>query len=130
MGVGERTIGRRPRVTERRGARPVGKELVFPSFRDLQSMYRLKFLGPDDLVRRENSERWIRVGDLPELRSVHLYAAQQGPWTLQLLMLVMLGAVALFVMGQFFFSKSSRVLDDPPPATVRPAPGPSTLPGR
>lgn len=48
-------------------------ELVFPSFRDFQNMYRLKFVSPDDLVRRENSERWVRASDLPELRTIHLY---------------------------------------------------------
>jgi hypothetical protein len=47
-----------------------GGELMFPSFKDFQTMYRLKFVAPDDLVRRETSERWVRAGDLPELRNL------------------------------------------------------------
>jgi len=92
-----------------------GKELVFPSFRDFQSMYRLKFVGPDDLVRRENSERWVRAGDLPELRTIHLYERQGGTWSLHLFLLILLGSVAFGVMGQFFFSKSAPVFDSPAP---------------
>lgn len=48
-------------------------ELMFPSFRDFQAMYRLKFVAPDDLVRRETSDRWVRAADLPELRAMRLY---------------------------------------------------------
>lgn len=44
------------------------KELTFPTMQELQTMYRLKFIAPEDLVRRETSDRWVPAGDLPELR--------------------------------------------------------------
>lgn len=53
--------------------RSEGGELEFPSFKDFQNMYRLNFISPDDMVRRETSDRWMRAGDLPELRSMMLY---------------------------------------------------------
>jgi hypothetical protein len=93
-----------------------GRELVFPSFQDFQSMYRLKFVSPDDLVRRETSGRWLRAGDLPELRSLHLYdrggrrrAVTQAFW-------LMLGLFALGVMAQLFLLRPA-----PRPAVVRPS---------
>ena len=78
-----------------------GQELMFPSFKDFQSMYRMKFIGEDDLVRRESSERWVRVGDLPELRSIHLYDRNQRSFTQ--IMWLMVGAAAVLVLLQLFF---------------------------
>lgn len=54
-----------------------GHELVFPSFRDFAAMYQMKFVGPEDLVRREGSERWIKAGDMPELRAIYLYETER-----------------------------------------------------
>jgi hypothetical protein len=79
-----------------------GDELVCPSFRELQTLYRIKFLSPDDQVRRENSDRWMRVGDLPELRAMHLYD-QDGPRkAFTLAVWILLGFFALAVLVQLF----------------------------
>ncbi len=47
-----------------------GKELVCPSLADLHALYSQGFLGEDDLVRPESSQRWVRVGEMPALRAV------------------------------------------------------------
>lgn len=73
-------------------------EMMFPSFKDFQSMYRLKFIAPDDLCRREFSDRWIPVKDLPELRSVHLYDRDGGkPW-IRAAIWALAGLMALLVL--------------------------------
>lgn len=77
-------------------------ELMFPSFRDFQSMYRMNFVGPDDLVRRETSSRWVRAGDLPELRSSHLYERRNSR-RISGVFWLMLAACALVVLVQLFF---------------------------
>lgn len=70
-------------------------ELMFPSFREFLSMYKAKFIAPDDLVRREFSDRWIRAGDMPELRSMHLYRRQDLRKFNRLVLLLFLALVAL-----------------------------------
>jgi len=91
-----------------------GGELTFPSFRDFQSMYRLRFVSPDDLVRRETSSRWVRAADLPELRVLELGRRGRGRGTLRLLLLALLLA--------FVTATAVRLLTRPdrtPPAPAR-----------
>jgi hypothetical protein len=77
-------------------------ELVVPSFKELQSLYRIGFITADDQLRRENSDRWMRLGDLPELRAMHLYD-QSGPRKAFVVALwLMLGLFALSVLVQLF----------------------------
>ncbi|HUK66503.1 MAG TPA: hypothetical protein VLV17_06710 [Anaeromyxobacteraceae bacterium] len=45
-----------------------GEELVCPSLADLHALYVQGFLGDDDLVRAENSQRFVRVSAMPALR--------------------------------------------------------------
>jgi hypothetical protein len=47
-----------------------GEELVVPSLADLHTLYSHGFLGDDDLVRAETSERWIRAGAMRALQGV------------------------------------------------------------
>ena len=47
-----------------------GEELVVPSLDDLHDLYAHGFLGDDDLVRSDTSERWIRVGSMRALQGV------------------------------------------------------------
>lgn len=70
-------------------------ELMFPSFREFVSMYRIRFISPDDLVRREFSDRWIRAGDMPELRAMHVYHQQDNRKFRRLLVILFLFFVAL-----------------------------------
>lgn len=75
-------------------------ELVFPSFMDFQNMYRLRFVSPDDMVRRETSDRWIRAGDLPELRAMHLYGRSGRVRHITTAMWLLVGLLGLGVMVQ------------------------------
>ncbi len=47
-----------------------GQELVCPSLADLHGLYNQGFLSDQDFVRAENSQRWVRVGNMPALRGV------------------------------------------------------------
>jgi hypothetical protein len=75
-------------------------ELMFPSFKDFQNMYRLKFVAPDDLVRRENSDRWVKARDLPELRAMHLYDRSGQQRAISTAMWLMLGVFAIVILVQ------------------------------
>ena len=90
------------RVYVRHGER----ELMFPSFKEFQAMYRLKFIAPDDLVRRETSERWLRAGDLPELRGV-VEAGRIGR-QFTLAMWLMVGLFALVIIIRLFMLAPQR----------------------
>ena len=83
--------------------RHAGGELMFPSFKDLQAMYKLKFVAPDDLVRRENSERWIRAADLPELRFAQQNDKAGRQFTMAMYLMV-LGLAAALLFRFFFLS--------------------------
>jgi hypothetical protein len=79
-------------------------ELMFPSFKDFQNMYRLKFVAPDDLVRRENSNRWVKASDLPELRAMHLYDRSGRERAVSVAMWLMLGAFAIVILIQLILA--------------------------
>lgn len=83
-------------------------ELVFPSFNDFQKMYRLKFVSPDDMVRRETSDRWSRAGDLPELRAMHLYQDSGRVRHLTNAMWLLIGVAAVAVMVQLIYVVVTR----------------------
>lgn len=43
-------------------------ELVVPSYRELRSLYKAQFIGDEDQVRKEDSERWVRAGNMRDLK--------------------------------------------------------------
>ncbi len=43
-------------------------ELIVPSYAELRQLYERQFISDDDEVRREGSERWVRAGDMADLR--------------------------------------------------------------
>ncbi len=47
-----------------------GEELVCPSLADLHALYNQGFLTDEDFVRADNSQRWVRAGNMPALRGV------------------------------------------------------------
>jgi len=69
---------------------PQGEELVVPSLDDLHDLYAHGFLGDDDLVRSDTSERWIRVGSMRALQGVRDRRADP-----RRLGLALIGAIAL-----------------------------------
>lgn len=50
-------------------------ELVVPTYGELRKLYEKQFIDDEDEVRREGSDRWIKAGQMPELRE-----ARPRPW--------------------------------------------------
>jgi hypothetical protein len=74
-----------------------GRELTVPSLTVLHALYDQGFLGEDDLVRRENDDRWVRAGAMPALEgSRHRRAAPR--WILAVLAAAVALAAALGLM--------------------------------
>jgi hypothetical protein len=44
-------------------------ELVVSSYAELRSLYQRQFISDDDEVRRDDSDRWVKAGDMPDLRA-------------------------------------------------------------
>jgi hypothetical protein len=77
-----------------------GEELVCPSLADLHALYAQGFLGDEDLVRAENSRRFVQVGDMPALRGVREKRADPRKVAFLLAAAVILVlALALLVRG-------------------------------
>jgi hypothetical protein len=75
-----------------------GEELVVPSLGDLHALYDQGFLGDDDLVRSERSDRWMRAGAMPALHGVRLRRSDPRKlWMLVLAAAVFAAGVALLV---------------------------------
>ncbi len=70
-----------------------GRELVCPTLADLHSLYQQGFLGDDDLVRPENSDRWVRAGVMPALHGAR--EQRRDPRKV----MALLAAIAVVVMG-------------------------------
>ena len=71
---------------------PQGEELVVPSLDDLHDLYVHGFLGDDDLVRADTSERWIRVGSMRALQGVRERRADPRRMGLALIGAIVLAA--------------------------------------
>jgi hypothetical protein len=77
-----------------------GEELVCPSLSDLHALYAQGFLGDEDLVRAENSRRFVRVGAMPALRGVR--ETRADPRKIAILLAaaaILVLALALLVRG-------------------------------
>lgn len=79
-----------------------GMELTFPSFAEFQTLWMRKFISDDDLVRREGSTRWIRAGDLPELRTMKDMARGNVQWGVWLTV----GVTAFTLIVALIFQRS------------------------
>ena len=75
---------------------PEGKELVCPSLADLHSLYAQGFVGDDDLVRAESSDRWIEAGAMPALRGVR--ETRRDPRKVTMLLVAAAALVLGFVL--------------------------------
>jgi hypothetical protein len=75
-----------------------GRELDVPSLEDLGALYRQGLLEDDDLVRRERSDRWERVGDLGALRGVRdRRAAPRWIWNVLFLAVALAAALVMLL---------------------------------
>lgn len=53
-------------------------ELIVPSYVELRQLYERGFISDDDEVRRDGSERWVRAGDMADLRPLRPKAWLRG----------------------------------------------------
>ena len=77
-----------------------GEELVCPTLADLHALYAQGFLGEDDLVRSEGSQRWVPVGAMPAL--LHVRESRPSARKVSLLAvaaLALAAALALLARG-------------------------------
>lgn len=77
-----------------------GGELACRSFGELQELFRLSLVGEDDLVRREGSERWVRAGDLPELRRLRQHQREERHFLAWALLAALLVTLAMVLAAQ------------------------------
>ncbi len=50
-------------------------ELTVGSYAELRVLYQRQFVGDDDEVRREGSDRWVKAGTMPDLQAI-----KPKPW--------------------------------------------------
>jgi hypothetical protein len=75
-----------------------GEELVVPTLADLHVLYAQGFLGDEDLVRSERSDRWVRAGSMPALHGVRLRRSDPRKfWMLVLAAVAFAAGVAILV---------------------------------
>ncbi|HET9553765.1 MAG TPA: hypothetical protein VFP50_12420 [Anaeromyxobacteraceae bacterium] len=80
-----------------------GNELTVPSLRTLHALYDQGFLGDDDLVRMESSERWVRAGSMPAL-----HGARQRRRDPRTVLAILFAAVALAAAVALLFAARAR----------------------
>ncbi len=77
-----------------------GQELVCPSLADLHALYVQGFLGDEDLVRAESSQRWVPAGSMAALRGVREKRADPRKMLMVLAAaLVLVLAIAILARG-------------------------------
>jgi hypothetical protein len=75
-----------------------GRELLVPSLGDLHALYAQGFLGDEDLVRQETSDRWVRAGAMPALHGVRMRRADpRKVWLLAAAAVALAAGVALLL---------------------------------
>jgi hypothetical protein len=79
-----------------------GQELVCPSLADLHALYVQGFLGDEDLVRAESSQRWVPAGSMAALRGVREKRADPRK------MLMVLAAALIFVVAIAILARGLR----------------------
>lgn len=42
-------------------------ELIVPTYKELRTLYKARFINDDDQVRKEDSDRWVRAGSMKDL---------------------------------------------------------------
>jgi hypothetical protein len=79
-----------------------GQELVCPSLADLHALYVQGFLGDEDLVRPESSQRWVPAGSMAALRGVREKRADPRK------MLLVLAAALVLVLAFAILARGLR----------------------
>jgi len=50
-------------------------ELTVKDYAELRTLYHRQFIGDEDEIRRDGSERWVKAGSMPDLRVI-----KPKPW--------------------------------------------------
>jgi hypothetical protein len=79
-------------------------ELTFGSMAEVKALYQQGFIGPDDLIRPEDSARWVKAGTLSVLRSAQTRGKSETAMGLRLAM-----AIALSVVLAGYFEHSGKL---------------------
>jgi hypothetical protein len=53
-------------------------QLAIGSLAEVQALYRQGFIGPTDLVKPENSSRWVPAGQMPVLKVTERHSSSQS----------------------------------------------------
>ncbi|HSN15446.1 MAG TPA: hypothetical protein VLT61_12495 [Anaeromyxobacteraceae bacterium] len=72
-----------------------GEELVVPSLTDLHDLYVHGFIEDTDLVRTDNSDRWVMAGRMPALGGVRLRRREPGKLVTLLVAAIAFVAIAV-----------------------------------
>ena len=81
--------------------RSQGGELTIPDQKEFLLLWNRGVIAPDDLVKRDGVERWVRAAELPWIHGMTADARKDGHrliWITLLLMVLGLGGV-LYVQG-------------------------------
>ncbi len=92
-----------------------GKELVCPTLADLHALYAQGFVGDDDLVRPESSQRFTRAGTMLALRGVRERRVDHRK------ALLVLAAAAVLVFALALLARGARPASPQGGAAPRPA---------
>ncbi len=71
--------------------------LTFNSIKELEKMYIHGFVSPEDMVRPENSERWVPAGTMPVLRA----AKPRAKVETNMVVILTMAVIFSFVVGAF-----------------------------
>jgi hypothetical protein len=71
--------------------------LTFNSIKELEKMYIHGFVSPEDMVKPENSERWVAAGTMPVLRGARPKAKVET----QMVVIVAMTLIFSLVVGAF-----------------------------
>lgn len=96
-GVNEPSQPAAPRKRVRYEVKVDDQLLTFDSIKELERMYVHGFVSPEDSVRPEGGERWVRAGTMPALR----VAKPKAKVETQMVVIVTMTLIFSLVVGAF-----------------------------
>jgi hypothetical protein len=81
-------------------------QLSFGSLQEVQALYRQGFVAPSDLVKPENSTRWVPAGEMPVLKVTERHSSSQGRMAYRVAFAILFSCV----LGGFFLHQRNLAL--------------------
>ncbi len=75
-------------------------ELVVGSYAELRTLYLRQFISDDDEVRREGTERWVKAGQMPDLRTAKPRPYFQGLEFAWLMVAITVGTLLIVLFSR------------------------------